>query len=127
MLTIFRLYIVYTKLNPLSGKVYVGKASALTNEISESKVERVKMRRENAPHHKNKEGFEQALVVKITTDGDAARGYEQLLYEKHKNEGKIAEQNAPISERNPKKAAYLKAALALFGDVLMLIALTALC
>jgi hypothetical protein len=127
MLSLFRLYIVYTKEHESGDKKYVGRASGMVSEVSPESLEWIKYRREKAPHHKNIDGFEEADIVNFTTDGDAARGLEQLLYEKHKSNGNIAEQNAPISERNPKKAAYLKAALALFGDVLMLIALTALC
>ena len=119
MLTIFRLYIIYTKTNRQTGNVYVGRASGLVSAISEKMVEWIRRRRENAPHHKNKEGFQQAVTVNFTTDYEAARGYEQLLYEKFNKEGKSAAQNAPVSDRNPKKSAYIKAALALFGDVLL--------
>jgi hypothetical protein len=44
-----------------------------------------------APHHKNKDGFVETDITETTTEKYAARGYEQLLYEKFGKGGKIAE------------------------------------
>jgi len=39
MITLFRLYITYTKRHPLTSKMYVGKASALVDAITEKNIE----------------------------------------------------------------------------------------
>ena len=116
MITLFRLYITYTKRHPFTGKIYVGKASALVDAITEKNIEKIRKRRENAPHHRNKDGFSPAIVDKVSTNKSAIRGREQLMYE-HFKQGIAAKQNNPVGSRNPKKAEYLKTALAVFGDV----------
>ncbi|TAD97673.1 MAG: hypothetical protein EAZ97_12070 [Bacteroidetes bacterium] len=89
MITGIRLYITYVKLKRKTGEKYVGMASALVADDSEESADKVLMRRENAPHHKNKDGFEAGKVDKISTDRNAIRGREQMLYEHFEKESTI--------------------------------------
>ena len=121
MFIFFILYITYIKRNLNTGEVYVGMASALVEDESAESIQKVLNRRENAPHHKNKEGFERGDVDKVSTNKDAIRGREQLLYEKFKKDGIITAQNQPVSNRNPKKSLYIQAAIETFGEILMFV------
>jgi len=115
LVLLIRLYVTYIKTNLETGEVYVGMASALVEDDSEESAEKVLARREKAPHHKNKEGFGEADLESISTNRDAIRGREQLLYEKFKKDGIITAQNQPVSNRNPKKAFIFKRLSKLLG------------
>ena len=118
---IFRLYVTYLKKNPETGEIYVGVASALVENTGEKSIQKVLSRRENAPHHKNKEGFSRAEADRVSTDRAAIRGREQMLFEHFQKQGTAAEQRNPVGPRNPKRSEYLKTAAAVFGDLLILV------
>ena len=119
MLTLIRLYITHIKIHPLTGEHYVGMASGLAKDDSRISAEKVLKRREQAPHHRNKDGFGEADIDKISKNRKAIKGREQMLKDHFDSQGIGAKQNNPISPRNKKRAEYLKTALAVFGDVAM--------
>jgi len=121
LILLFRIYITYIKENLQTGEVYVGMASALVDKLDDEAIEKARKRRENAPHHKNKDGFSPAVTDQYSTNKDAIRGREQLLYEKFKKEGIITAQNQPVGNRNPKKSLYIQAAIETFGEILALV------
>jgi len=121
MLILIRIYLTYIKTNYQTGEKYIGITSMLVEDDSLESAEKALNRREKAPHHKNKEGFLRGIIDKISTNRNAIRGREQLLYEKFKKEGIITAQNQPVSNRNPKKSLYIQAAIETFGEILMCI------
>jgi hypothetical protein len=121
VLTLYRLYITYIKIHPITGDFYVGQASGMVVDNSDDEVDRVLRRRDNAPHHKNKEGFSPAVADKFSTDKEAIRGREQMLHDYYQKKDKCANKINPISIRNKKRMIYLEAALAAFGDLALLI------
>ena len=93
----------YTKNNPSTGEVYVGRTSG-----SGTPYENVAKRDRN--HHKNKEGFAPAVLDQSSENPNAIRGQEQYMIDKHggaKSKGGTSG-NAinGVSPKNPKAEFY---------------------
>jgi len=111
---LLRLFLTYTKRNPITGEIYSGRTSGWGKVIAI-------LRRRDKYHHKNKEGYGDADLDKASTDADAIRGREQQLIDEHggaKSSGGTSGNDInAISLRNKKHNKYLAAALKLFGAV----------
>ncbi len=119
MLTLIRLYVTYIKTHPETDEKYVGMASGLVKDDSLESAQKVLDRREQAPHHRNKDGFLPAVLDKHSKNRNAIRGREQMLKAHFDTLGISADQNNPISPRNKRRTECLKTALVVFGDVAM--------
>ena len=96
-------FITYTKKNPITGEIYSGRTSGYGDP---NKI----LRNRDLNHHKNKEGFNPAIIDKISNNPDAIRGREQFLIEIHggaKSQGGTSG-NAinGINKNNPKRHHY---------------------
>ena len=107
-------YQTYTKTNPQTGEVYSGRTSGYG-----SPAENVKKR--DANHHMNKQGFGPAVLDKSSSDYNAIRGREQMLIDKHGHAksvgGKSGNAINGIGKNNKKKSIYIDAAKELFGEI----------
>ena len=108
-----KIHVTYTKTNKTTGEVYSGRASG-----KGSPQDVVKKR--DANHHKNSEGYGPAVLDKSSTNSDAIRGQEQYLIDANggaKSQGGSSG-NAinGISNTNPKKQIYEEARRNEFGN-----------
>ena len=108
-----KIHVTYTKTNKTTGEVYSGRASG-----KGSPQDVVKKR--DANHHKNSEGYGPAVLDKSSTNSDAIRGQEQYLIDANggaKSQGGSSG-NAinGISDTNPKKQIYEEARRNEFGN-----------
>ena len=107
-----KLYVTYTKTNPVTGEVYSGRTSGYGDPQD------IVAKRDRY-HHMNKNGFEGAQIDRVSTDPDAIRGREQYLIDFHggaKSQGGTSG-NAinGISQTNPNKQIYVEANEREFG------------
>ena len=101
-----KLYVTYTKKNPVTGEVYSGRTSGYGDPQD------IIAKRDRG-HHMNEKGFEEAQIDRFSTDPDAIRGREQYLIDLHggaKSQGGTSG-NAinGISPTNPNKKRYVEA------------------
>ena len=101
-----KLYVTYTKKNPVTGEVYSGRTSGYGDP-------RKILAKRDRGHHMNEKGFEEAQIDRFSTDPDAIRGREQYLIDLHggaKSQGGTSG-NAinGISPTNPNKKRYVEA------------------
>ena len=101
-----KLYVTYTKKNPVTGEVYSGRTSGYGDP-------RKIVAKRDSGHHMNKKGFGEAQIDRVSTDPDAIRGREQYLIDLHggaKSQGGTSG-NAinGISQTNPNKQRYVDA------------------
>lgn len=107
-----KLYVTYTKKNPVTGEVYSGRTSGYGDPQD------IIAKRDRG-HHMNEKGFEEAQIDRFSTDPDAIRGREQYLIDLHggaKSQGGTSG-NAinGISPTNPNKKRYVEANEREFG------------
>ena len=106
-------YQTYTKVNPKTGKVYVGRTSG-----TKSPRKNVEARDRN--HHMNKYGFGPAKLDKTSNSYDAIRGREQLQIEKYggaqSTGGTSGNRINGISPKNKNREKYINAAKKEFKD-----------
>jgi len=112
-----RLFITYIKENSKTGELYVGRASGLVDNANNEAADIVRKKRDSS-HHRNKNGFGESVIDRISTNSDAIRGREDLLIRKAKELGISGNKYMGISKRNKKKKQYINAAIDLFGDIL---------
>ena len=97
----------YTKRNPQTGEIYSGRTSG--KRSPEQNV-----RKRDINHHKNKEGYEPAIIDKTSTSREAIRGREQQLIDKYggakSTGGTSGNPINGISPNNPQKNKYLNKA-----------------
>ena len=100
-------YETYTKTHPVTGKVYSGKTSGTGTPAQN-------VARRDAGHHMTKKGYGPAKLDKSSPKEAAIRGREQQLIDHHGGAqsagGTSGNKNRGISERNRKRAYYLKEA-----------------
>jgi len=123
---LIRLFITYIKENRKTGEIYAGRASGKFTGNEERDAVKI-MKKRDASHHKNKEGYELGQIDKISTNGDAIRGREQMLIDKLKEESRSGNKRNGIGHRNKKRNKYLKAALKLFGAISIILLFLYLC
>lgn len=123
---IIRLFLTYFKRNPETGKVYAGRASGEFTGNKAKDALRI-MRKRDSSHHKNKDGFDVGEIEKISLDGDAIRGREQMLIDHLKEKGICGNDRNGIGIRNRRRKRYLKAALKLFGSISVILYFLYLC
>ena len=106
-------YQTYTKKNPLTGEVYSGRTSGYDDP-------RKNILNRDRNHHKNKEGFEEAVLDMTSTNKDAIRGREQQLIEIHggakSTGGTSGNAINRISPNNHNKDKYINASIEEFGE-----------
>lgn len=105
-----RNYQVYTKTHPRTGKVYVGRTSGTGSPAAN-------LRRRDANHHRNSEGYGRAQLKETSKNKDAIRGREQQRIEKNRAEGRAADQINGVSPKNKKRDHYLREADKEFGKL----------
>jgi hypothetical protein len=120
-----KIYLTYTKENEDTGEVYSGRASgSIMNQKEFMEKLRKILDKRDSSHHKNQEGYQEALLDKYSTDKDAVRGREQMLIEYYggaQSEGGISGNKInSISPRNKNITKYLKAAIKIFGTAIIL-------
>lgn len=120
LLHICKLYVTYRKYNKTNDLYYVGRSSGWVKKVNLKSADKIVKRRDNN-HHKNKEGYSPAALDKFSTNKEAIRGREQSLIEKYKTEGKSGNIYNGISPRNKNREIYLKEALRIFGDILLVL------
>ncbi|WP_143177394.1 polymorphic toxin-type HINT domain-containing protein [Cystobacter ferrugineus] len=101
-------YQTYTKTNPVTGEVYVGRTSGRGDPL-----QNVAARERN--HHMTEKGFGPAVLDKSSPKKAAIRGREQMMIDKHAKSGNSGNAINGISPNNPKRAGYLRAAKKEFG------------
>jgi len=101
-------YQTYTKTNPHTGEVYVGRTSGAGTPL-----ENIARRERN--HHRNGEGFDRAVPDQSSCDPAAIRGREQQMIDEMRRQGRAADQINGISPRNRRRDEYLDAATKEFG------------
>jgi len=99
------IYLTYFKIHPITGKVYYGRTSGKVKNMSRVNIFKV-LRKRDKYHQKNKEGFKDADIDKLSLDKDAIRGREHQQIEKHKKENDAANIYS-----------YIQAAICAFGDL----------
>jgi len=107
------LYATYTKTHP-TGLIYVGRTSGLVRHIGLVWADKI-IRKRDRNHHKNKEGYGDAVLDEFSTDKNAIRGREQQLIDEIRRKGVCGNDYDGISKRNKKRQFYLLAAVAAFG------------
>jgi RHS repeat-associated protein len=102
-----RIYLTYTKVNPITGKVYTGRTSGFGNP---SDI----LKKRDSSHHKNAEGYGPARLDKASEDPKAIRGREQELIDAaggaQSQGGTSGNAINGISKTNNNRASYEEAA-----------------
>lgn len=101
-------YQIYTKTHPKTGLVYVGRTSGKGSASAN-------VRRRDANHHRDKDGYGKAQLRESSKNKAAIRGREQQRIDKNRLEGRAAKQINGISPKNPKRDHYLSEADREFG------------
>ncbi len=110
------LFITYYKYNIKTKRYYFGKTSGLVENIDAESIVKIVKKRDKY-HHRNGDGFGDAVVDKYSTESDAIRGREQIMIEHTKSTDENGNIYNGISPRNPKRAKYIAAAIRVFGDM----------
>lgn len=96
-------YQTYRKINKKTGEIYIGRTSGV-------KEPRINVRERDRSHHRNKDGFDRAVLDRSSANKSAIRGREQQQIDHHRKEGNAADQINGINPKNPKRDHYLRAA-----------------
>jgi RHS repeat-associated protein len=108
-----RIHISYTKTNNVTGEVYCGLCSGFGNPRSI-------LEKRDASHHMNAKGFDIAKTDKVSTNGAAIRGREQMGIDANggakSQSGTSGNAINGISPNNPDRNSYMDQAKELFGD-----------
>ena len=115
ILTLILLYATYTKQNPETGFIYVGRTSGWVKMVEFITAQKIVKRRDQN-HHKSKDGYDDAVLDKYSIDPNAIRGREQEGIEKNRAKGISGNKRNGISPRNKKRLIYMSAALAAFTE-----------
>ena len=112
-------YILYIKECKKGGKPYVGRTSGKVENMTDEELHRILIKRDRK-HHKSKEGFKEAEMIKVSDNKSAIRGEEQRMIDKlggaQKSGGTSSNKINGISKINPKRNKYIKAAEKEFGE-----------
>jgi hypothetical protein len=111
-----KIFITYLKRKFATGEVYYGRTSGYVTDSEQESIEYILTKRDKN-HQKNKDGFGNALVDKVSENYDAIRGREDMLIEKAKLENISGNKYRGISNRNKKREQYRKAAILAFGTL----------
>ena len=103
-----RTFQTYTKLNPETGQVYVGRTSGFESPLEN-------LARRDSSHAYNDLGFGPAELDQTSDSYGAIRGREQQMIEFFRVQGVSANKINGVSSSNPRIGDYLRAALQLFG------------
>lgn len=114
------IFLTYLKYGTDSNKIYAGRASGKVEKITTKSVLRI-LRKRDSGHHKNKDGYNKAVLDKYSTEKEAIRGREQILIDYNEAEGVSGNEINGISKRNKKRGIYIAAAIETFGEILMLL------
>jgi hypothetical protein len=101
-------YQTYTKTNPDTGEVYVGRTGGF-GSASEN------IARRDAVHEYSGRGFQRAVLDQTSFSKPAIRGREQQLIEYYRGQGKSANRINGAGPRNKRIDSYLAAAFREFG------------
>lgn len=74
-------------------------------------------KKRDSSHQRNKEGFGESVIDRVSTNSDAIRGREDMMIRKTKELGISGNKYNGISDRNKKRQQYINAAIDLFGDI----------
>jgi len=118
VLNLIHVFLTYIKIHPLTGKIYVGRTSGWVPKITDDYIDEV-LRKRDAYHQKNKEGFDAARLDQFSVESDAIRGQADIKIDAHKSEGNSANIYRGISLKNKKRKQYIMAAIRVFGDLII--------
>lgn len=117
---IITIFLTYLKYGIESNKIYAGRASGKVEKITPQALAKV-LRRRDSGHHKNKDGYGEAVLDEYSTKKEAIRGREQLLIDRNEAQDISGNEINGISKRNKKRGIYIAAAIETFGEILMLL------
>jgi hypothetical protein len=105
-----RTFQTYTKANPETGAVYVGRTSGNGSPLEN-------LARRDASHAYNDEGFGPAQLDQSSGSYPAIRGREQQMIDQYRGQGNSATKINGISPSSPHRDFYMDGAEAEFGEL----------